>query len=215
MNIKSAVLALAFTPLALSAMADSKNDDSKKQPLPTVGATLSVKGGTAVSMSSFENISTDFYASEKSGDPKKYDVGATLKLLGKSNVTFEFMGKEAAYTNVLFVFDKAVYNNNVSKGTSVTFYNVKAGKLDFGFQSNSHGTIYENDSSAIAFMTNKTDTSALALFNDAYSKDKDFDDMGVKISVSAVPEPESYALLLAGLGLIGSVVNRRKKNAAA
>lgn len=30
------------------------------------------------------------------------------------------------------------------------------------------------------------------------------------VSVSAVPEPESYALLLAGLGLLGTVVRRRK-----
>ena len=28
--------------------------------------------------------------------------------------------------------------------------------------------------------------------------------------VSSVPEPESYAMLLAGLGLVGTVVRRRK-----
>ena len=32
--------------------------------------------------------------------------------------------------------------------------------------------------------------------------------------VAAVPEPESYALLLAGLGLIGTVVKRRKAKRA-
>jgi hypothetical protein len=32
--------------------------------------------------------------------------------------------------------------------------------------------------------------------------------------VSSVPEPESYALLLAGLGLIGAVVKRRKATQA-
>lgn len=35
------------------------------------------------------------------------------------------------------------------------------------------------------------------------------------IAVSAVPEPESYALMLAGLGLVGGYVGRRQKKAAA
>jgi hypothetical protein len=34
------------------------------------------------------------------------------------------------------------------------------------------------------------------------------------ISVSAVPEPESFAMLIIGLGLIGATVNRRKINQA-
>ncbi|WON72498.1 PEP-CTERM sorting domain-containing protein [Nitrosospira sp. Is2] len=33
-------------------------------------------------------------------------------------------------------------------------------------------------------------------------------------AVVAVPEPESYAMLLAGLGLMGAVVQRRKKMGA-
>ncbi len=32
------------------------------------------------------------------------------------------------------------------------------------------------------------------------------------VSVTAVPEPETYALMLVGLGLIGAVVRRRKAN---
>lgn len=34
------------------------------------------------------------------------------------------------------------------------------------------------------------------------------------ISVAAVPEPETYAMLLAGLGLIGFSARRRKANTA-
>ena len=34
------------------------------------------------------------------------------------------------------------------------------------------------------------------------------------VSVTAVPEPETYALMLAGLGLMGTMVRRRKQNQA-
>ena len=34
------------------------------------------------------------------------------------------------------------------------------------------------------------------------------------VAVSAVPEPETYALMLAGLGLMGSIARRRKVNVA-
>lgn len=37
---------------------------------------------------------------------------------------------------------------------------------------------------------------------------------GTSVSVTAVPEPESYAMLLAGLGLVGAVCKRRKAKQA-
>lgn len=35
------------------------------------------------------------------------------------------------------------------------------------------------------------------------------------VAVTAVPEPETYAMLLAGLGLIGTIARRRKASSAA
>ncbi|MDO9197684.1 FxDxF family PEP-CTERM protein [Rhodoferax sp.] len=39
--------------------------------------------------------------------------------------------------------------------------------------------------------------------------------IGAQFTVTAVPEPETFAMLLAGLGLVGALARRRNKNLAA
>jgi hypothetical protein len=49
-------------------------------------------------------------------------------------------------------------------------------------------------------------------FNDSYKGDADYDDfvVGVNFVASPVPEPETYAMILAGLGLVGFSIRRRR-----
>ena len=49
-------------------------------------------------------------------------------------------------------------------------------------------------------------------FNDGLRVDSDYDDMVVGLKVTAVPEPETYALLMAGLGAVGFISRRRRKS---
>ena len=47
-------------------------------------------------------------------------------------------------------------------------------------------------------------------FNDGMRVDSDYDDIVVGLKVAAIPEPETYALMLAGLGAIGFLQRRRR-----
>ena len=62
----------------------------------------------------------------------------------------------------------------------------------------------------VAFQDGAT-TNWLFAYEDG--TDFDYNDMAVKVeSINAVPEPETYAMLLAGLGAMGFIVRRRKSS---
>ena len=50
-------------------------------------------------------------------------------------------------------------------------------------------------------------------FNDGAPVDADYDDMVVGLNVAPVPEPQTYMLLLAGLGAVGFISRRRRSMA--
>lgn len=53
-------------------------------------------------------------------------------------------------------------------------------------------------------------TSYLVGFNDSDIGDADHDDLAVRVSASPIPEPSTYAMLLAGLGAVGFMARRRR-----
>jgi hypothetical protein len=70
------------------------------------------------------------------------------------------------------------------------------------------------DVSEINFGDGAGEYDYLILFNDDYS-DNDYNDMAVGVravpDVRMIPEPETYALMLAGLGVVGFMARRRRQ----
>ena len=101
---------------------------------------------------------------------------------------------------------------------------IGAGTVGFSFSDNSgSGHTFTNGSqqtNPLGFAILKGQTNAygtfqyLLGFNDSYNGDADYDDfvVGVNFVTAPVPEPETYAMLLAGLALVGFSTRRRKQN---
>ena len=204
--MKRAVLALALATVAAGAGAQVTFVDGSERPVFTnynpngVAGTLGpVVGGREDSM-----------------------INTTAGVL-----TATFLGFEALDTDTFtFTLGNGTLSNKGALNASISGP-VSAGALNFTFADLFQGTAIGNGqnlgdftsyavlgSFAGAVFTPFTlgGTYDLILgFNDGLRVDSDYDDMVVGLKVVAIPEPESYALMLAGLAAVGFVSRRRSR----
>lgn len=156
---------------------------------------------------------------------------------GSLKVTF--LGKEAGHTNNFAVNTGGlVITNNQAVGSGGSI-NVDAGKLNFTFTDATDGTSVSNGVTPATYgsyavlgrkVTAETTTcdytdmceiftstlnggqtfDLILGFNDGSRIDGDYDDMVIGLTL-AVPEPQTYALMLAGLSVVGFMARRRKQ----
>src|SRR6187455_1628714 len=142
-------------------------------------------------------------------------------------LTATFLGFEALDTDTFtFTLSSGTLSNKGALNASISGP-VTAGPLNFTFADLFMGTAIGNGQNLGDFTSYAVlgsfagavfapftlgGTYDLILgFNDGLRVDSDYDDMVVGLKVVAIPEPETYALLLAGLGAIGFVARRRRK----
>jgi hypothetical protein len=140
-----------------------------------------------------------------------------VALLNSSFVTAVNSGLVSA-NSAVFAAGISGYADNQTAG-SIKFGDTAAGVLNFSnagsVASNSYGT-------GLSFM--RIDASATGIAASTYNVYADGGN-DVKIyldsanalhiaAVAAVPEPETYAMLMAGLGLMGAIARRRNKKSA-
>jgi len=149
------------------------------------------------------------------------DVGG-LSLAGPATLKFEFLGKDAGFTNTFSVTGTGTLFSTASAavGDAANVAFGSSGLIPFFFSTSGGGTPATANNGgpitsplSIAFADLGGDTF-LALFNDGGGRptdDKDFNDMIVRVSVSAVPLPAAAWLLISAvLGLVSFSRIRRK-----
>jgi PEP-CTERM motif-containing protein len=144
-------------------------------------------------------------------------VGYALQALGPGTLTYQYIGKEAGYTNrVSFSIHAGGCGFNTSTATvgQTCTDTTTGGNLSFRFTSSGtsasvyNGQNFTINSLMVFGLKQVSENVWYILLDDSGGNpnDKDFDDLGLLVTfrpANSVPEPGTLALL--GLGLLGMV----------
>lgn len=172
-----------------------------------------VRGGTLVgrSANAFGTGSVTVYGGTLAGSPviagSLFNEGGRLAPGEGSIGTLAVMGNFAQSTGGMLGLEFGAGGNDLLTIAGTAFL---GGTLDLSFLDGFAGAGLYTLVTAGELLGNFSAVNLLGL-DAQFSASVTYSAMGVQLDVSAVPEPESYAMLLAGLALIGQIVRRRRR----
>jgi len=138
------------------------------------------------------------------------------------NIVYTYLGSESAFQNRMLTIGGGAMLSKSSMVGATAVQAATVGALDFKFEGDAgkfavNGGAWSPYTSIALLGQNQTINNVTYDFvlgyNDSANGAADWDDF--VIGVSAVPETETYAMMLAGLGLMGTIARRRKQAKAA
>jgi hypothetical protein len=205
MKLKTKLAAALLSVVSFGAMADGTISVTSTE-APTTFSSLSSSGTFNPVGVNMTALTAEYGAN--------FVRNATVSFSNNTPVVFTFVGRESWHTSAFGVGAVDSSGNRVLLNTaapgSMVLSNLLSGDFSFYFYDTADGSLAVNPSFSIGVALNSDSTKALFVFNDTNNAiDGDYDDMVV--SVSAIPEVETYAMMLAGLGLMGTIARRRNK----
>jgi hypothetical protein len=176
-----------------------------------------------VTFGSTDPITTnnDFKQQLNDAGLKKYaSSGATITLTGAGKITFEYMGSESGFTNRFTsgaITGQEFDANHFAAPILIGSGNYAAGALLAQFTTSGNGLVATPGSDGFGIFLPKNaygsynSTVLYFGFDDQINNiDDNHDDFIVRATISAVPEPATWAMMIGGFGLVGGALRRRK-----
>jgi len=164
-------------------------------------------------------------------------TGATVLLSSTSQIKFEFFGSESGYSDTfraLGVDGTLTKSENTSFtpwgaqliGTKTFNAGSLAGLLNFSavglnaqnatIGQQGFGIFYSSNQRAPSLPINFSTNVLWFGYDDATTQGSDnHDDMIIRATIVAVPEPATWAMMVGGVGIAGMALRRRRRNASA